>query len=389
MSTVIEASGLPSTSYYAPDFRVEIEGQTLDPTTHGDILEIKVVMDMDNMASFDLTINNWDDARVKLKYSDTSVFDVGRQVHIFMGYAGQLLPMISGQIVTMSPHFPESGAVTLTVGGLDGMFKLRDRKAKEGEVTKYVDKADWEIVQIVARRNGLKADVEEIGEVHDEVVQKNQDDATFLMERAKRMDFDCYVSTDPTSGESTLHFKKPRDGRDNSITRVYVFTWGENLISFNPTINLSRQVSQVTVRGWDDRNKRAIVAHAGPEELRAAVKAKKRSTTGPAAVENSGSGKHEVVVDAPVNSDEEARSLALSLLMERAYQFITGTGQAIGLPDLRPGDNVELRNLGLRFDGTYYVKRVEHVLNDAGYRTTFHVRRVFDGISLDFDVVTP
>jgi phage protein D len=306
-----------------------------------------------------------------------------------MGYAGNLLPMISGQIVTMSPHFPESGAVTLTVGGLDGMFKLRDRKPKEGEVTKYVDKADWEIVQLIARRNGLKADVEEIGEVHDEVVQKNQDDATFLMERAKRMDFDCYVSTDPSSGVSTLHFKKPSDGRDNSATRVYIFTWGENLISFNPTINLSRQVSQVTVRGWDDRNKRAIVAHAGPKELSAAVKAKKRSTTGPAAVAASGSGKQEVVVDAPVNSEKEARALALALLMERAYQFITGSGQAIGLPDLRPGDNIEMRNLGQRFDGNYYVKRVEHVINDAGYRTNFQVRRVFDGISLDFDLVTP
>jgi phage protein D len=382
MDPVIELPGLPSTDYYAPDFRVEIEGETLDPEAHGDVLEVKVVMDMDNMASFDLTINNWDDKRVDLKYSDTSTFDVGRNVRVFMGYAGNLLSMISGQISTMSPHFPESGSPTLTVGGLDGMAKLRDRKPAEGEVTKYTKKRDWEIAQFIAQRNGLDAVVTKEGEQYDEVVQKNQDDATFIMERAKRIDYDCFVSTDPRSGKSTLHFTKPTDGRDSSRMLVYKFVWGESLISFNPTINLSRQVSKVTVRGWDDRKKQAIVATAGPEDLPNAGKNKK-ATSGPKAVEETTSqGKQDVVVDAPVSSEQEAKVLAKALLCERAYEFITGTGQVIGLPDLRPGDNVDIDGLGQRFSGTYYLKRVEHVINDTGYRTQFEVRRVFDGISL-------
>ena len=91
-------------------------------------------------------------------------------------------------------------------------------------------------------------------------------------------------------------------------------------------------------------------------------------------------GKHEVVVDVPINSEEEARWLAYALLAERAEQFITGTGQAIGLPDLRPGDNVEMKGLGERFVGPYYVTKVEHVINESGYRTQFDVRRLYDGI---------
>jgi phage protein D len=382
---VVEASGLPSTDYYAPDFRVEVEGETLDPEAHGDVIELKVMMDMDNMASFDLTVNNWDDKRISLKYSDTSTFDVGRNVHVFMGYAGNLLPMVSGQISTMSPHFPESGSPTLTVGGLDGMAKLRDRKPADGEVTKYTKKRDWEIAQFIARRNDLEAVVTKEGEPYDEIVQKNQDDATFIMERAKRIDYDCFVSTDPSTGKSTLHFTKPADGREQSGMRIYRFVWGESLISFNPTINLSRQVSRVTVRGWDDRKKQAIVASAGHEDLPNAGKNKK-GTSGPKAVQSTTSkGKQDVVVDAPVSSEKEAKTLAKALLCERAYQFITGTGQVIGLPDLRPGDNVEMEGLGERFNGLYYVKRVEHVINDAGYRTQFEVRRVFDGVRSEFD----
>ena len=71
--------------------------------------------------------------------------------------------------------------------------------------------------------------------------------------------------------------------------------------------------------------------------------------------------------------------LAISLLRERAYEFIKGTGQVIGVPDLRPGDNLSLKNLGKRFSGDYYVKKVEHALGSSGYFTNFEVRRVYDG----------
>ena len=372
----IVASGLPSTDYYAPDFRVEVEGKELDPVTIGDVLEVKVSMDIDNMTSFDLTINNWDDSRFAFKYSDKKTFEVGNRVHVMMGYADRVVSMVTGQITSMTARFPEANPSTITVSGLDGMFKLRDRKPADGEVTKYVSKTDWQIAEIVASRNGLKSKVTKEGETHNEVVQKNQDDAQFLMERAKRIDFDCYVLTDPDSNEATLHFVKPTDGRDSSRTRVYQFRWGESLISFNPTINLARQVSKITVRGWDPEGKQAIVASAGPSDL---PNPGNGGQSGPQAAQQSLQGKQDVVVDAPVASQQEARELAISLLRERSYEFITGTGQVIGLPDLRPGDNIELDGLGSRFSGEYYVKKVEHSLGNAGYMTQFEIRRIFDG----------
>ena len=369
-------NGLPPTSYYAPNFRVEVDGAELDPETHGDVLQVKVVMDMENMTSFDLTVNNWDDKSISFKYSDTDIFNVGNNVHVMMGYADRLVSMVNGQIASMTPRFADSQASTLTVSGLDGMFQLRDRKPEDGEQIRYVDKADWEIARIVAERNGLQFEGTEIGEVHAEVVQRAQDDAQFLMERAKRIDYDCFIRTDPDSGESTLFFVSPPDGREDALLRIYRFVWGESLIQFTPTINLSRQVGSVTVRGWDDRNKQAIIETARPEDLPGADEGE----SGPQAAGRALRAKPDVVVDAPVGSAEEARTLALSLLAERSYEFVTGTGQVIGLPDLRPGDNVELDLAGSRrFNGTYYVKKVTHTINDSGYRTDFEVRRTYQG----------
>jgi uncharacterized protein len=371
--------GLPNTDYYAPNFLVEIEGKELSPQTIGDVLDLKVVMDIDNMTSFDMSVANPYDPRLgfnHFKYSDSSTFDVGRQVHIKMGYANSMVSMLTGQIVSMTPRFPENGSSILTISGLDGMFRLKDRKPAAGEMTKYVNKKDWQIAEIIATRNNLKFNATREGEQHPEVVQKNQDDAQFLMERAKRIDYDCFILTNPDTSEATLHFIKPTDGRDSSRINVYQLRWGENLINFNPTINLSGQVSQVTVRGWNPATKQAIVATAGPDDLPGATDG---NNSGPRAAQSSQQGKQDVVVDAPVSSFEEARNLAISLLTERAYQFITATGQIIGLPDLRPGDNLELDGIGSRFDGEYYVKKVEHMLSNSGYKTQFEVRRMYEG----------
>lgn len=385
-SRSVYEQGLPPTAYYAPDYRIEVEGAELDPASKGDILEVKVVMDMENMTSFELNVNNWDDRTFFFKYSDKPeqlgqvTYDLGSRVHVLMGYTDRLLSMARGQITTLAPKFPESGPPTISISGLDGMLKLRDRKPTDKDVKKFVQMDDAEIAEVVATRNGLSLKATREGlEKHALVVQKNQDDASFLMERAKRIDFDCYVQTDPDTGQDTLYFVKPSDGRSSDKIRVYEFEWGTNLINFTPQLTLSRQVSKVTVRAWDSQKKETIEYTADSKDLPGGGGASAGGTSGPQAAEQNLGGKQEVVVDAPVTSEQEAKDLATALLRERAYEFITGTGQVIGLPDLRPGDNLELKGLGKRFSGEYYVKKVEHTLGSNGYLTQFDVRRVFDG----------
>src|SRR5690349_20343504 len=110
-----EQSGLPPTDYYAPNYKIEVEGTELDPDSKGDVLELKVVMDIDNMTSFEMNINNWDDKTIDFKYSDEKTFDIGNRVHVQMGYADRLLSIVRGQISTLSPKFPDSGSPTISV----------------------------------------------------------------------------------------------------------------------------------------------------------------------------------------------------------------------------------------------------------------------------------
>jgi uncharacterized protein len=369
------SSGIPATDYYAPDYKIDVEGQEIDPESKGDVIELKVTMDLENLTHFDLTINNWDDKHLTFKYSDTTTFDLGNRVHVQMGYAGGLLSMVQGLITSLTPRFPESGPPTLAVSGEDRMVKLKERKPRDGEQKKFVNKTDSEIVQIIAARNSLVPKVQQTTEKHDIVVQKNQDDATFLMERAKRIDYDCFIGVDPDSGLDALYFQSPTDARDGKKVRVYVLEWGKSLINFNPTLSLNRQVGKVTVKGWDPNTKSIIQYTAGPNDLPTSSSGE----NGPSAIQTRFQDREDVVVDQPVTSQQEAKTLAIALLRERAYSYITANGQVIGLPDLRPGDNLEVQALGKRFSGRYYVTKVEHTLGGSGYLTTFDVRNYTDG----------
>jgi uncharacterized protein len=370
--------GLPPVDYYAPDYKIEIEGRTLDAATKGDVLDIKVTMDLKNLTGFALTINNWDDRKfdehkLGFKYSDTDTFDVGNRIHVQMGYANRLLSMARGVITSMEPRFSESGPPTLGVSGQDSLVKLRDRKPGPNDVKRFVKMADWEIAQIVATRNQLKFKATHEGEVRDVVIQKDQDEAQFLKDRASRIDFDCYIQIDPDTGDDTLFFVKPVDGRDGQRTRVYIFEWGKSLINFTPKLSIADQVGSVTVRGWDPHIKREISYTAGSKDL---PRSSSTRISGPEAAQKRLNGKSDLVVDQPVISAQEAQDLAISLLRERAYEYVTGSGQVIGLPDLRPQDIVELQGLGERFSGRYYIEQVTHTLGSSGYQTKFDVRSI-------------
>lgn len=400
MTTPVPAAPAPapapevaSPDRYAPEFEVRIEGLQMDPTTKNDIIDIKVNRDIDEMSGFDLTLNNWDDANLTFKHSDSPRFRLGARVSVRLGYADKLLTVATGTISTLSPKFTDSASPTVAVSGVDGMLRLKDSKPGENEVKIYRNMPDWRIAEQIAQRNHLKIVVTREGPTHDIVVQKNQTDASFLMERAKRLDFDCYILPDPATGEDVLYFIKPTDGRDGRPIRVYRLAYAPglttgptalpaglvpNLIEFTPTLTLSQQVGKLTVRGWDPRTKQAIAFTATAENLPAGQNTAD-GQSGPEAADSTLGGRQEVVVDAPVTSDQEARELAISLLRERAYEFITATGRVAGLPELQPGDNLEIYGLGRRFSGSYYVKGVEHTLSTSGFFTQFTARRIHQG----------
>src|SRR5215831_17742798 len=133
-----------------------------------------------------------------------------------------------------------------------------------------------------------------------------------------------------------------------------------------------KQVSQVVVQGWDHKNKEAIVGRAQQGDELTKMNGQ---NLGVAIAEGAFSSSSNVVVTKPVFSQSEANQIAKGLFNEMTVDFITGEGSAIGNPDIRAGQVVEILKVGQRFSGPYYITSSTHVVSSRGYTTRFTFAR--------------
>jgi len=374
---VTTARPLPGAYAYAPEIAIYVDNKELPLA---DVIDLKVSLEKDQLGGFSLQLANAeprfvlaDNAASPFKYSDSSLLDVGTGLVIEMGYAGRVRKMLSGLIKTFSPSFPSSGLPTISISGADKLSLFQGFKPGSGDSKAFPKMKDWEIAQKIAKRHNLDIEVTQEGPEHPIVMQKDQDDLEFLLERAKRVGFDCYVEFDKDAKKDKLYFIKPKDQRDTRDVDVFAYRWGESLQSFTPKMTVGRQVAKVTVRGWDSRTKEKIEYTAEVADL---PRTGGKGRTGAEIVAQKLGAKEERVVDIPVTSREDAKKIAVGLLERNANEFLTGTGEVIGDPDLRPGVIVQLDGLGKRFSGKYTVRKAEHSFGSSGYMTTFEVERL-------------
>ncbi len=361
--------------FYVPRFEVRLASRKLPQDVVLDVTQVSYKDSLTEMDSFEITLSNlWDQATGCFKYSDEPLFDPPQELTLWMGYQGRmgLVLMITGEINGLRPSFPESGQSTLVVSGLNRLHRLTRRKQVSDTYEKMTDS---EMAKRVAQRLGMKLvtdlNASQQEECHDYVLQDNQYDIIFLMERARRIGYEVYVVEKGENGrseENELHFKPS----DSIKRRSYILTYGESLIQFTPNLTTANQVEKVTVRGWDRNKKQPITGTATRQELatRGVGQAGRQDK-----LDKAIQGYEEVITDRPVRSNNDAKQMARQTLENIAKDMLKGSGSTIGLPYLRAGTVVQLRGLGDRFSGCYFVTGTTHTIGDGGYTTQFECRR--------------
>lgn len=290
-----------------------------------------------------------------LELTDGNTFAVGRALRVEMGTGNDLETIFDGEIVGLELQPTAAGAVTLVVRSYDRSHRLhRGRQAAT-----FVQATDSDIATRIAREAGLTPDVESTSEVYEYVLQDNRTHYEFLRQRAERIGFAFWVD------EGKLHFRRPSAAPPTPI----VLEWGNDLLQFHPVLSAGRQVDEVLVRGWDPQAKRAIIGRATRGRGAAEVGDQRPGSE----VAQSAFGQARVVVvHRPVSTQGEADALAQALCDELGQAYVRAEGQTNGTVSLRPGQIVEIRNVGRRFGGNYYVTQATHTIStQSGYRTHF------------------
>jgi phage protein D/phage baseplate assembly protein gpV len=283
-------------------------------------------------------------------------FDLTKEIEILgADESGKETKIFKGEITAIEPNFREGMVVDLVVRGYDKSHRLyRETKSEV-----HLNKKDSDLASSIAGNAGLSAEVDTTTTVYDAIYQDNQTDLAFLMKRAWRIGYECFVE------DEKLYFRKPVSG-SASVS----LTYGEDLMEFFPVISLAEQVNEVQVKGWDWLKNKAILGKAASGTQYAQTG---ESKDGKSWAGSFGAGK-KIIVDQPVIDQAEADNLAQARLNEISGAFETADGVAFRRPDIKAGAKVELKELGRRFSGTYTVTSATHIYTADGLITRFSVR---------------
>lgn len=341
-----------------PDFKLFLDGGELPTEEAVDVLDVTVCGYVTGASWFCVTMNNWHSDIQDFKYSDGPRIKEGAKLEVTLGYDTRVISLIKGEVTALEPEFSQDEAPTLKVHGYDLLHRFRrGRKTKS-----YTQLKDSDIASQIASGLGLTAEVEDTEVTHEYLLQDNLTDIDFLLERARRIRYELVIE------DGALKFRKAANDRGSVVTLEFGFT----LRSFYPRLSTASQVSEVLVQGWNPKTKQAITGRAGGGDE---VSKMGGQRLGASIAESAFFPTKNVITDKPVFSEGEANQIAKGMFNDMAVEFITGEGTAIGNGDIQAGTVIELKKLGQRFSGLYYVTSAKHTIDSAGYSTTFTVER--------------
>jgi phage protein D len=306
-------------------------------------------------AMFTIKFNTVDFFKGAWRGVDLKTFKVGDIVKVFMGI-DSTAEMMTGEITSLDYTFGDSSYVEIR--GYDRLHRLRFGTMRRS----LKDMKDSDIASKVASEVSLSPNVEDTGTIQPYIFQNNQTNYEFLIERANRIGYEMLVD------DKTFIFRKSQEDKTPEITLQYRI----DLQSFSAQIKTLTEGSKIEVRGWNVKDKEEITSTAskGSEISKMASK-----ESGYELSEKAFTASAVSIVDGLIIDSKDAENIAKAKYNLLLKEFLTGEGVCGGNPKIRAGKTIEIKGLGERLSGAYYIVSTIHSISQGGYTTTFKVRR--------------
>ena len=348
--------------YYSPYFMIKVEKEEFEILDSS--ISLKITENLDAPSMLSITIDNtskFDNYSLKDIDNILDTFKEGNKIESHIGYFNDSdklkTPYFSGKIVGVSPSFSSGGIASLSIESYDNLHFLKKNMPKSASENRiYKNEKHGGIIEKIMKRNGLKGTVD-LGPFKKKTVtqQVGFSDYALLDMLTKEIGYEYFLR------DGKLNFRKPGDFKNKK--EDLILEWGKNLISFSPRLSTANIIEKLTVKGSNTTNPKKPIKITVSTESNEITALKEKS---------------EIEYSFPVENDEEAKSVAETLLFKHNSNFIEGTGECIGNPKLRPGMNIKIQGIGEKFSGIYYVKNVTQSIS-KDYKVSFGVRRGLSG----------
>jgi len=351
-------------NFLAPEAVIKIDGKKLSDQ-HIYFTSLEVDKSFDGADTFSFSISDAIDLEFEPKPEHKKLFDLGNQVEIYFGYAQsgeeELNLLFVGLITNVNWSFEEGNYLDISIEGQDYSFLLMKHHYKKTIQEESISKIVQKLIDEVYKQTFKESDIEQTDVVYHQTQNQDKSDYLFIKSLAEKVGYEFYVD------KRKLVFKSPPKDQKSSFTLHY----GQEILSFKPELNIGKVISKVRVIGLEfSSDNESIVGEAELEQKKDAFN---DSNTGiKTLLRKLNSVEYEV--REPVNTVEEAKQRAESLLRNFSLNYFKAKITLIGIPELIPGITISLEGLGKRFSRDYYVEKAVHSISDQGYETTINVR---------------
>ena len=352
---------IPATQF-DPGFRVSIDGIPVKDLEYNMIrMEVHSTVGMPSM--FHMVIGDYlDDKEKEYHFLDSSTFRIGKKVEIFglKSDDGTPYSLIEGSISAIEPDFRQNGTLQLHIRGFDASVSLSQGKKSNT----YLKKTDSQIIKAIATGNRLTAMVDSTTQKREHVTQLNQTDWEFIQQLAARNGMKIYYQKDK------LHCKKI----DSMSSATVTLNWGGNLGSFRPRMSALGQKSTYTTTGWDTKTKQKISSKSSTATTTAFRDIGARTTGGSSLKDVTGSKAKSAAINLFADSSSDLAEASKSALLEYESNFVQAEGECIvGEPKLLAGTVVKIEDVGKTFSGKYFITEARHEFEGGQYHVSFSI----------------
>ena len=286
----------------------------------------------------------------KLTGDAASILAAGKKVTVKLGYSSPKEVFI-GYINSVSTEFSSEGAV-ISFSCLDARGMLMGNNSHKSYENKSVKQIIEELfASVQSYTSGTEVSVSAEADKENPMTQHDMDDYSYICTLAKLTGSSfCMTGT-------KLRFV---DNIFNSASVQETYTWGNDLLSFNRTVELAEQLGEVTVSGSSPDSE---------EEFSVTVKPKSGSKKTGDKLSSGVKSRKKKIISSMIRSQKEAKAFAESLMSESSMKLCSGSATVLGNQELTPGGKITFERLDPSVSGTYYITSVNHRFGSGGFMT--------------------
>ncbi len=374
---------------YAPDYRIEIDGEPIPPALRGAVSRISYTDGMQGADRVEVTIANED-----LRWLDHPLLQIDNGFRLQLGYAPDPLESVFvGEITGINASFPNGGMPTLTIVAHDFLQRLTAGTKDRGFMLNlptigHFPLPDPLVASLVSATNLLIPYPDPVGAALSFFtllmayavspldakkgvrLQTQQSDFDFLAEIAKQNGWEMYIDHTLEPQGYILRFQFLIQDYSPSVS----LTWGASLADFTPKLTTVGQVLGVQTRIWIPSIKMEFVVVLGWDYDRAAFDL--QIFPGFGALDGVvGPAKARSLIKVESVGPATMPKKLLSELLPRLNNRLTGSGNCVGNLAIKAGRVIDLEGLGDQFSGLYRITSATHTIDGGGYKTGFDARK--------------